>query len=373
MNVNNLSEESIEQHFLSEDPQQYVVDLSGYQGDGYLFLYHGCGDEPANLYLDQLVVYGPADWSEGVVVNTTPTYTIGDLTPGTTCQARVQAVCGVGEYGNPAMVSFVTPLCNPESQCGIYYVLNDMYDDGWNNAYIAIVNGGTEVSRLTIEYGSLHAEGELPLCPGSYQFVWHQGNYDNECSFTIYDADENVIVYKDSGTYPETGNLLDEPYEHSCAVLVVYEFSEGWNWWAPTMEISAEDLEDAIGEYQVMTEDNEPVSAFVPGEMYRIFVNDSHEFTLNGTPVSSVVEIEIEEGTNWFGFIGDEPADIEDVFADFEPVAGDKVISQEGGFAIYTVTEGVGSWVGTLTTLVPGKGYVYVSQASETKTLYLGQ
>lgn len=369
MNVNNLSEESIEQHFLSEDPQQYVVDLSGYQGDGYLFLYHGCGSEPANLYLDQLVVYGPADWSEGVVVNTTPTYTIGDLTPGTTCQARVQAVCGVGEYGNPAMVSFVTPLCNPESQCGIYYVLNDMYDDGWNNAYIAIVNGGTEVSRLTIEYGSLHAEGELPLCPGSYQFVWHQGNYDNECSFTIYDADENVIVYKESGTYPETGNLLDEPYEHSCAVLVVYEFSEGWNWWTPISEVSVEALATAIGDYVegVMTEDGEPVSTFVPGEMYRILVNAGCEFTLTGASATSA-EIEIGHGPNWFGFIGTEMS-VTEAFADFEPEVGDKVVSQDQGFAIYDGEH----WVGTLTTLVPGKGYVYVSQASETKTLYLGQ
>lgn len=369
MNVNNLSEESIEQHFLSEDPQQYVVDLSGYQGDGYLFLYHGCGSEPANLYLDQLVVYGPAAWSEGVVVNTTPTYTIGDLTPGTTCQARVQAVCGVGEYGNPAMVSFVTPLCNPESQCGIYYVLNDMYDDGWNNAYIAIVNGGTEVSRLTIEYGSLHAEGELPLCPGSYQFVWHQGNYDNECSFTIYDADENVIVYKESGTYPETGNLLDEPYEHSCAVLVVYEFSEGWNWWAPTSEVSVEALATAIGDYVegVMTEDGEPVSTFVPGEMYRILVNAGCEFTLTGASATSA-EMEIGHGPNWFGFIGTEMS-VTEAFTDFEPEVGDKVVSQDQGFAIYDGEH----WVGTLTTLVPGKGYVYVSQASETKTLYLGQ
>ena len=315
------------------------------------------------------MVYGPADWSEGVVVNTTPTYTIGDLTPGTTCQARVQAVCGVGEYGNPAMVSFVTPLCNPESQCGIYYVLNDMYDDGWNNAYIAIVNGGTEVSRLTIEYGSLHAEGELPLCPGSYQFVWHQGNYDNECSFTIYDADENVIVYKESGTYPETGNLLDEPYEHSCAVLVVYEFSEGWNWWAPTSEVSVEALATAIGDYVegVMTEDGEPVSTFVPGEMYRILVNAGCEFTLTGASATSA-EMEIGHGPNWFGFIGTEMS-VTEAFTDFEPEVGDKVVSQDQGFAIYDGEH----WVGTLTTLVPGKGYVYVSQASETKTLYLGQ
>ena len=357
------------EYYLSEDSQQFIVDLSAYQGEGYLFLYHGCGNEPANLYLDQLVVYGPAAWSEGVVVNTTPTYTIENLTSGTAYQAMVQPVCGANEYGNPRMVSFATPFCNPEEQCGIYYVLNDKYNDGWNNAYIAIVNGGAEVSRLTIESGSSHAEGELPLCPGSYQFVWHQGYYDNECSFTIYDLNGEVIAFKEINTYPSTGNLLDEPYEHSCAAGVVCELSEGWNWWTPISEVSVDVLATAIGDYveEVMTEDGEPVSTFVPGEMYRILVNADCELTLTGASATSA-EIDIEHGPNWFGFIGTEMS-VTEAFTDFEPEVGDKVVSQDQGFAIYDGEH----WVGTLTTLVPGKGYVYVSQASETKTLYLGQ
>ena len=353
------------EYYLSEDSQQYVVDLSAYQGEGYLFLYHGCGNEPANLYLDQLVVYGQPEWSEGVVVNSTPTYTIEGLTPGTAYQAMVQAVCGVGEYGNPAMVSFVIPFCDPAEQCPIYYELNDSYGDGWNNAYIAILNNGEEVAKLTINSGN-HAEGELPLCPGTYQFVWHVGSYDDECSFTLYDQNEEVIAYKES---PSAGDLLDEPYEHSCASGVVYELSEGWNWWAPTSEVSEEALTTAIGDYEegVMTEDGELVNTFVPGAMYRILVNADCEFTLTGTPATSV-EIEIGHGANWFGFIGAEML-VTDALADFEPEVGDKVVSQDQGFAIFDGS----TWVGTLTTLVPGKGYVYVSQASETKTLHLGQ
>jgi len=353
------------EYYLSEDSQQYVVDLSAYQGEGYLFLYHGCGNEPANLYLDQLVVYGQPAWSEGVVVNSTPTYTIEGLTPGTAYQAMVQAVCGVGEYGNPAMVSFVIPFCDPAEQCPIYYELNDSYGDGWNNAYIAILNNGEEVAKLTINSGN-HAEGELPLCPGIYQFVWHVGSYDDECSFTLYDQNEEVIAYKES---PSAGDLLDEPYEHSCASGVVYELSEGWNWWAPTSEVSEEAFTTAIGDYVegVMTEDGELVNTFVPGAMYRILVSDNCELILTGTPATSV-EIEIGHGANWFGFIGAEML-VTDALADFEPEVGDKVVSQDQGFAIFDGS----TWVGTLTTLVPGKGYVYVSQASETKTLHLGQ
>lgn len=374
LNASALSEEP-PVYGLADAAQSFMIDLRGYQGDGYLFLYHGCDSEPANLYLDQIVVTEPA-WSEGIsVTGGISSCTLEGLTAGTSYQARVQAVCGDNEYSNPAVVSFVTSFCNPESQCGIFYELHDTYGDGWNNAYIAITNNNLEVARLTLESGSSNAEGSLPLCPGAYQFVWHQGNYDSECYFTIYDPYGEVIAYKGSGTYPPAGDWLDEPYEHSCPAVVVCELSKGWNWWASTVETSMEALYDALDGYieDVVFYDIHPIGGEIyPGEMYRILVNANCEFTINGIPATSA-EIEIGEDDNWFGIIGDEPADIEDVFEDFEPVAGDKVISQNDGFAVYTVTDGVGSWVGTLTTLVPSKGYVYVSQDTETKTLYLGE
>ena len=356
---------------LAESAQSFAVDLSEYQGDGYLFLYHECGNEPANLYLDSLVVYEPyeAEWSEGVVVETTPSYTLTGLTAGTAYQAKVQPVCGANEYGNPRMVSFATPFCAPESQCPIYYELHDSYGDGWNNAYIAVVSGGTEVARLTMENGS-SLTGELPLCPGSYQFVWHVGNYDNECYFTIYDPDENVITYKESGTYPVAGPY--EPYEHVCRLEVM--FTSGWNWWAPTAETNVLELEDLDELESILSQNDGPLSGdldLVAGQMYKVLVSDDCILSLDGEPFTTA-SVPLAPGAHWFGFIGSETS-VTDVFEDFGPAAGDKVISQDGGFAIYTVVDGVGSWQGTLTTLVPGKGYVYVSQASETKTLYLGQ
>ncbi len=372
MNMDNLPEESVEQHYLSEDPQQYFVDLSGYQGDGYLFLYHGCGSEPANLYLDQLVVYGQPEWSEGVIVNSTPTYTISGLTPGTPYQARVQAVCGVGEYGNPARVSFVTPFCNPENQCTISYVLRDSYGDSWENAYVSVVhhNSDTEVARLTMKSNDgYELAGTLALCDGeTYDFMYVYGNCcANEHRFAIYDPSGEVVMDYLNGTPNQTDVVS---YTMDCSgTPTTVQLSEGWNWWTPISEVSVDVLATAIGDYvvSVVTEDGEPVSAFVPGEMYRILVNADCELTLMGASATSA-EIEIGHGPNWFGFIGTEMS-VTEAFADFEPEVGDKVVSQDQGFAIYDGEH----WVGTLTTLVLGKGYVYVSQASETKTLYLGQ
>ena len=51
-----------------------------------------------------------------------------------------------------------------------------------------------------------------------------------------------------------------------------------------------------------------------------------------------------------------------DAFADLNPQDGD-VVKSKNDFAIYNSYE----WVGTLTALAPGNGYMYYSSASENK------
>lgn len=358
---------------LSEDPQQYVVDLSGYQGEGYLFLYHGCGDEPAFLYLDQLVVYGLPEWSEGVVVNTTPTYTIGGLIPGNTYQAKVQAVCGDNEYSNPAMVSFVTPFCNPENQCEISYILRDSYSDSWENAYISVVhhNSDTEVARLTMQYNDgYELVGTLALCKGeTYDFMYVYGNCCiNEHRFAIYDPSGEVVMDYLNQT-PDQEDVVSYTMDCSGEPTTV-QLSAGWNWWTPTVETNVLELEDLDELDNIVSESGTSLTGdleLVAGQMYKIKVNADCSLSLDGEPFTTA-SVTLAPGAHWFGFIGSEMS-VADAFADFMPEVGDKVISQNEGFAIYDGQ----NWVGTLTTLVPGKGYVYVSQASEPKTLYLGQ
>ena len=94
-----------------------------------------------------------------------------------------------------------------------------------------------------------------------------------------------------------------------------------------------------------------------------------YELTGRVVPAGSIT---IHEGNNWIGYIGVAGATVSSVFGgDFTPAEGDKIISQDEGFAIYTITDGVGSWSGplALTTLKPGRGYVYISIASVNKTL----
>ena len=81
----------------------------------------------------------------------------------------------------------------------IKYDLNDQYSDGWNGAVLSIVNTktGKAVETLTIENGN-HLEGELTIINDEYNLVWSKGSFDEECSFVLYDSDDNVLL--DSST-----------------------------------------------------------------------------------------------------------------------------------------------------------------------------
>lgn len=77
----------------------------------------------------------------------------------------------------------------------------------------------------------------------------------------------------------------------------------------------------------------------------------------------SSIEIPIGYGVNWFGCSGTASISLADLV--ITPALGDKIISQNEGFAVY----GPDGWSGTLTALQPQHGYVYMSTAQEAKTL----
>ncbi len=145
------------------------------------------------------------------------------------------------------------------------------------------------------------------------------------------------------------------------------QLAQNWNWWAPTVQVPTTQLQNAIGNnlLQIKTRVGTIGNNVVPGEMYLIQTSAPSIVNLTGIATASVSVI-ILPGYNWFGYSAWETAEISEVFdAAFEPTIGDKIISQDEGFAIFNGTV----WEGTLTNLVPGTGYVYVSNSTESKTL----
>lgn len=132
------------------------------------------------------------------------------------------------------------------------------------------------------------------------------------------------------------------------------------------METAVSDLQNVLGSTTtIMLQNGTATGHLEGGKMYRIHLPDAlGNPSLTGIVADlSSIEIPIGYGVNWFGCSGTTSISLADLI--ITPAIGDKIISQNDGFAIY----GPDGWSGTLTALQPQHGYVYVSTAQETKTL----
>ena len=193
----------------------------------------------------------------------------------------------------------------------------------------------------------------------------------------------NAIGIMDKVKQPDNlreGSIVPIMPNHNLAEHQDADFSQiislvaGWNWWVPIVQITVAQLSTAISDYlvQIMSKDGDITldgeTELVPGQMYRLQTNDDVN-NVRVTGVSTMASIIISTGTNWLGYIGTAKP-VGEVFNEgFGPAEGDKIISQDGGFAIFNGT----AWQGTLETLRPGRGYVYYSNADVPKTLLIGE
>ncbi len=149
--------------------------------------------------------------------------------------------------------------------------------------------------------------------------------------------------------------------------------SDGITWWTPTTTMTLEQLEEALGTAGILINSQDggfaryeggtwsgTLSAITPGQMYKIMTGAAVSLTLTGQQ-ATVGILTILTGYNWFGYAGATTATIADALSSMgvsSLVNGDKIMDQNGNTATYNGS----SWIGTLNTLVPGKGYVYVRQ-----------
>ncbi len=135
-----------------------------------------------------------------VYENVTNPYIL-DVELSTTYTVKVQAVCGEDETSAwSSGINFTTPDCWDGHT--INYTLNDSYGDGWNGANLTIVDksNNNTIKTLTINNGRTES-GSLTLCNGTYDFVWHKGSYNSECSFSISENGETLFTCSDASVY----------------------------------------------------------------------------------------------------------------------------------------------------------------------------
>ncbi len=325
------------------------------------------------------------------------TFTYANVRGGSTVAEIDNRLCDndiVGSFDNPYQVDFRSMSGNEQTH---WQSLNN-FSGSVTIQGVLVINGDEYIGE-NIEIGAFCGDqcrgsalpyGTLVMGHRLY-FISIGGDTDGELiTFRLWDHDSNqeleyesqtTITFHDNDNYGQMGDwyeieFLQDQYQYVQEVSL----ASGWNWWAPTVAATLQDLETALGVngLAIMAEDgstlnyanglwNGTLESLVLGQMYRINTSSPCEFTFTGTKPASV-QVSLARGVHWFGFTGSAPTAVGTVFGTaFGPVAGDKVVSQNGGFAIYNGT----AWQGTLTTLLPGQGYVYVSQSNETKTLVM--
>ena len=184
-------------------------------------------------------------------------------------------------------------------------------------------------------------------------------------TFKTSTTNQNNVHFYQEGDCPTTVSLNDE-----------------WNWWTPTLEMSLDDLEAALGGNAVLINSQDEgfarfengtwsgtLAEIVPGQMYKIKIEatDPVNLMLSGTPASNV-SLTILPGYNWFGYTGSQSKAIDEVFdTNFSPTDGDTITAQNNDYATYNgETE---RWEGSLGLLVPGHGYVYHSNATQGRSI----
>ena len=159
--------------------------------------------------------------------------------------------------------------------------------------------------------------------------------------------------------------------------------SSGWNWFSSYVEADdlLEQLEESLGENGLVIASSLFTTEYDDGEwfgdldsegitnseMYMILTDGEVTVQMQGTPATpSSHPITINPGWNWVGFPCSEEMDVVDALANFEAEEEDALATPDG------IIEFDGEeWFGDFDTMIPGKGYMYFSNSTVTKIVYI--
>ena len=245
-----------------------------------------------------------------------------------------------------------------------------LYAAGGNsNNYLRTQSNLTDAGKWTITLGN-NAKATIKTIANSVTRNTIMYNNSNDI-FSCY-ASGQLDVYLFRRT-----ELSDYPAEQT------YELAEGWSWWSPNMDIAIEDLESALGTNGIKIKSQQgslasystygwsgTLTSLMVGSMYMIQTQSACSITLIGSGVDpEQCPITLKPGANWIGFVGYESMPLDEALINLTPSNLDNIKSNHGSATYY---QGKG-WKGNISTLEPGRGYIYKSRASVNKTFTFPQ
>ena len=197
-------------------------------------------------------------------------------------------------------------------------------------------------------------------------------------SIPVYVPYGTVAAYQAALGWNEFTNYQEMPPMNTTQTV---ELAAGWNWFSINVEITLDDLKtalmDAVPGTNITIKSRTQNIAYNPGtnqwrgtldsldvtQMYMISVSADCEISLTGLPINPAEHpVTIHNGINWMAFPLSENMSVSNAFAGFA-MDGD-IIKSRTNNASYNN----GEWRGNLNTLVPGQGYMYKSNATESRT-----
>jgi hypothetical protein len=207
-------------------------------------------------------------------------------------------------------------------------------------------------------------------------------------SFRLYDASTG-------STYPLTKNAqnitfacdgyvgsINNPviWENDVKVLQTLPLNEHYNWvsfyvipthrelsqvFSPvTNQVASVEFADSTYYYDDFTNRWSGNTELNAGTMMKVQMNKDADLYVAGVGVyPAVFPITINPGTNWVGVPSSTYMTIDEAFAGLQPEEFD-IVKSQSAFSQYIN----GKWFGNLDVIEPGKGYIYTSQATATKT-----
>ena len=254
------------------------------------------------------------------------------------------------------------------------------FKDG-NKGYLYAAGGGNYLRTQT----NLTNNGkwQITMNDGLTTIVSNGNVSQNTIKFNLNNGNPIFSCYASNSTQLDVclfrrTEISDYPAEQT--VLL----SPGWNWWSTNLDITLDDLKnaiiDAIGTTGTVTIKSQGgsitytdgqwrgngIQTFDVKQMYEILTSVALELTVSGVLVNPAEnEISISNGINWIGFLSNESMSVSTAFLGLNPVNGD-IVKSKGCSTSFDGT----NWRGTLDTLVPGQGYIYISNATGVKSFY---